>query len=140
MVNSKCTVPNIKGNSLLWRPYTLGENENYRFNHRFLRQFLRVPFSFVCVFVCFSWFALCFSRDLRLSSEKIVGRQIVVLSPPQQYLEVMAGSGVKKLEKGTGRTRIWSHLALLMWMGGIHVNFFVVALILAKLRSTWGIT
>jgi hypothetical protein len=52
----------------------------------------------------------------------------------------MAGSGVKKLEKGTGRTRIWSHLALLMWMGGIHVNFFVVALIFAKLRSTWGIT
>jgi hypothetical protein len=75
-----------------------------------------------------------------LSSEKIVGRQIVVLCPLQQYLEVMAGSGVKKLEKGTSRTRIWSHLALLVWMGGIHVNFFVVALILAKLRSTWGIT
>ncbi|CAK9200099.1 unnamed protein product [Sphagnum troendelagicum] len=52
----------------------------------------------------------------------------------------MAGSSVKKLEKGTGRTRIWNHLALLMWMGGIHVNFFVAGLILTNLRSTWAIT
>ncbi len=85
-----------------------------------------------------STYLLNFSNPL--PGEKIVARQIVVLSAPQSSLEVMAGSGVKKLEKGTGRTRIWNHLALLMWMGGIHVNFFVAGLILTNLRSTWAIT
>jgi hypothetical protein len=85
-----------------------------------------------------STYLLTFSNPL--PGEKIVARQIVVLSAPQSSLEVMAGSSVKKLEKGTGRTRIWNHLALLMWMGGIHVNFFVAGLILTNLRSTWAIT
>jgi 2-acylglycerol O-acyltransferase 2 len=39
-----------------------------------------------------------------------------------------------------GNVKLWSILAMVMWLGGFHINFIVGILCLVHLPSPWAIT